>query len=937
MSNTVNNYTETDLGNISLNPRGEYDSSVEYEYLDAVSYQGGSYFCLAELETTITGIAPDAGRNSEHWQMIAAPGDMTPEYTAAYNNVINKAVQVEESRAAVELAQQEIEAVQTDVQQLHSDTVQTAQEAENSKNSAADSAQSAEQSRKTASESERNINGQIAGFDSRVSEAVEQSKEEINTTKQQAINTITKQQTTSVNTVKTEGEKIITRVGNDAKTVADDRATVEEATQTVLNNAQEVARNAQIVAGNTENAAASAESAKTSADNAAQSAKGVEDASKQIEQNKKDVDSLKEDLDNVEHCFNVSPNLYDINASGVLNGAYLNLSDGVSVISDASTANWRTSDYIDIDGHSTMYLYRNNSSGKLTALNARVYWYNESKIFINGKNTITSVVAIPEGAKYARISEEISIQYGYKCSLSTIDILKITDYGEIFSLKDEYYERGEGKNYDDIISKITNKMEFYSSPNLYNTEDETWENGYISQSGGSGAGDYKHKFFDVSEGDIFYSYYTDENGKLESDRTSSSSTWGMRWVTAYKSDGAIVADLGSANAIHTYVVPAGITRVCISVRTKYTTCLTKNIDLIGQPYIEQFAPYYRAKKEFIEGVDIDIPKSLNTAVFGDVGIRKTLTSASDTQINLEKNSVKKNKSLSFFSDIMSFDFVTVGHGKAEYGGNYVTVNNTEVIVYKYDYKASVVKTINHGLAILNNIGIIIKVANKGKADIVIVSNGHSIEINDVAWSGTNGQIFADIPSTTVLTNISFSWVCNDYKKNVWIFGDSYISVDNIERWTYYLLNWCGDNALFNAYPGETSAGAYPDLQNALEHGIPKYLVWCIGMNDKDSTTSINSGYKTYIEQIMLICKKYDIELILATIPNTSSIIHTFKNDFIRNSGYRYIDFAKAVGADSYPSTWYDGMMGSDKIHPSEKGAKALAMKAISDFPKFMIN
>lgn len=298
MSNTVNNYTETDLGNISLNPRGEYDDSAAYEYLDTVSYRGGSYFCLAELETTITGIAPDAGRNSEYWQMIAAPGDMTPEYTAAHNDVIKKAVQVETSRAAVELAQQEIEAVQTDVQQLHSDTVQAAQEAENSKNSAANSAQSAEQSRKTVSESEQNINGQIAGFDSRVSEAVEQSKEEINTTKQQAINTITKQQATSVNTVKTEGEKIITRVGNDAKTVADDRATVEEATQTVLNNAQEVARNAQTVASNTENAAASAESAKTSADNAAQSAKSVEDASKQIEQNKKDVDSLKEDLSN---------------------------------------------------------------------------------------------------------------------------------------------------------------------------------------------------------------------------------------------------------------------------------------------------------------------------------------------------------------------------------------------------------------------------------------------------------------------------------------------------------------------------------------------------------------------------------------------------------------------------------------------------------------
>ena len=298
MSNTVNNYTETDLGNISLNPRGEYDDSAAYEYLDTVSYRGGSYFCLAELETTITGIAPDAGRNSEYWQMIAAPGDMTPEYTAAHNDVIKKAVQVETSRAAVELAQQEIEAVQTDVQQLHSDTVQAAQEAENSKNSAANSAQSAEQSRKTVSESEQNINGQIAGFDSRVSEAVEQSKEEINTTKQQAINTITNQQDASVNIVKTEGEKIITKMGNDAKTVADDRATVEEAAQTVLNNAQEVAQNTQTVASNTEKAAASAEGAKTSADNAAQSAKSVEDASKQIEQNKKDVDSLKEDLSN---------------------------------------------------------------------------------------------------------------------------------------------------------------------------------------------------------------------------------------------------------------------------------------------------------------------------------------------------------------------------------------------------------------------------------------------------------------------------------------------------------------------------------------------------------------------------------------------------------------------------------------------------------------
>lgn len=406
MSNTVNNYTETDLGNISLNPRGEYDSSVEYEYLDAVSYQGGSYFCLAELETTITGIAPDAGRNSEHWQMIAAPGDMTSEYTAAYNDVINKAAQVETSRAAVELAQQEIEAVQTDVQQLHSDTAQTAQEAENSKNSAANSAQSAEQSRKTVSESEQNINGQIAGFDSRVSEAVEQSKEEINTTKQQAINTITNQQTTSVNTVKTEGEKIITRVENDAKTVADDRATVEEATQTVLNNAQEVARNAQTVASNTKNAATSAEGAKTSADNAAQSAKSVEDASKQIEQNKKDVASLKEDIDIVRKKQN---DLLQVDLKNGLDestkkvGVYFNERNGEEL---QNVDHVIFEKYVEVEPNTTYTMWSDiGSTGTMKLCNDRIrfIFYNSNKEFEQGFNNIATVKT-SENTRYIRVS-----------------------------------------------------------------------------------------------------------------------------------------------------------------------------------------------------------------------------------------------------------------------------------------------------------------------------------------------------------------------------------------------------------------------------------------------------------------------------------------------------------------------------------------------------
>lgn len=231
------------------------------------------------------------------------------EFGQVMANFADSATQVAADRTAVEAAKASVEEMQLDVAQKQETATSNMNTAVEAAEKAKQSASDAEASKQAAAQSEQNINNtvtafdnhveeKIAGFDSRVFEAVEQSKEEINTAKQQAIDTITNQQDASVNIVKTEGEKIITKVGNDAKTVADDRATVEEATQTVLNNAQEVTQNTQTVASNTEKAAASAEGAKTSADNAAQSAKSVEDASKQIEQNKKDVDSLKEDLSN---------------------------------------------------------------------------------------------------------------------------------------------------------------------------------------------------------------------------------------------------------------------------------------------------------------------------------------------------------------------------------------------------------------------------------------------------------------------------------------------------------------------------------------------------------------------------------------------------------------------------------------------------------------
>lgn len=225
MSSTENNYQETDLGNISPNPRSEYDPSAQYEYLDLVSYQGGSYLCTVALGTKVSGTAPEAGKNTDTWQLLTLPGDLTPEYIAMHDDVANKAKQVEASRAAVEQSQQGVEAAQVDVQQLHSDTTEAAQQASDSRDNAAGYAFAAEQSRKTAKESEENVTAQVTGFDSHVTEKTSEAVQSVESARQTAVDTVIAQQNKSVQEVKDQTASYITEKEKDAKSEIDSHTT----------------------------------------------------------------------------------------------------------------------------------------------------------------------------------------------------------------------------------------------------------------------------------------------------------------------------------------------------------------------------------------------------------------------------------------------------------------------------------------------------------------------------------------------------------------------------------------------------------------------------------------------------------------------------------------------------------------------------------------
>ena len=311
---TENHYTETDLGNISLNPRGEYAPESFYEYLDTVNFGGGSYMCLAELGTKITGIPPVPGTNTEHWQILTLPGGLTPEYITMHDEVVEKSKQVEVSRAAVELSQSEIEAMQEDVAQLHKDTQDSAQSALASKNQAAGYASAADTSRQAAERAKQDIDAQIPNIDAKLQAALN----DIDDARQSANTAVKKQEELSVQAVKDQTGTYITEQKNLAKQeldqkvdsfnldvnaikkqVSDEGAKQVEAIQTAQTTAMkavETAKSEAVQAVKTEGAA---QTGNVTAEGAKQ-VQAVQTAAQeiiadreQINTNKKDISDLK--------------------------------------------------------------------------------------------------------------------------------------------------------------------------------------------------------------------------------------------------------------------------------------------------------------------------------------------------------------------------------------------------------------------------------------------------------------------------------------------------------------------------------------------------------------------------------------------------------------------------------------------------------------------
>ena len=269
------------------------------------------------------------------------------------------------------------------------------------------------------------------------------------------------------------------------------------------------------------------------------------------------------------------------------------------------------------------------------------------------------------------------------------------------------------------------------------------------------------------------------------------------------------------------------------------------------------------------------------------------------------NSLKKSFTLNFRGTITSFNSIKLGSTNT-----YAVVNDTNIIFTANN----VTQTSAHGLTISNNINLSIKFNGSEEADVILVSDGELYTHTFTNYKNKAKEQYSIYSDESELTNCKLSWFCCDIKKDIWIFGDSYLGyTDN--RWLYYLAEEGYDkNALIDAYPGESGAISVSSFENLLQFGKPKIAVYMLGMNDGNDGDVSPSTWRTPRETFVTLCNNNGITPVFALIPSVPTIKHEQKNNWVLTNNYRYIDFYNAVGSNS-SGTWYTGMLSSDNIHP----------------------
>lgn len=358
---------------------------------------------------------------------------------------------------------------------------------------------------------------------------------------------------------------------------------------------------------------------------------------------------------------------------------------------------------------------------------------------------------------------------------------------------------------------------------------------------------------------------------------------------------------------------------------------------------EVIAQYKNNEWQFI-GIEIKKEVKINPC-YSSLGLESGVIKA-DTLSNGElvltdyPQFLKRNATVSFGATISTFSQVKVG-----VKGGYFCLAQIDSTNISIIHNTGTIKTEAHGLNISGWIDVVLKVEELNVEISIHSLDGYKKITATLPFRELYGRPTLEVDENTTLTDVSLRGYCDDFQKSIWFVGDSYTSCTKV-RWTGQMLEFGINNWMLLGVAGGKSKDLYEDLLLALKYGTPTYLVWCMGMNDKDNS-SLNTDYKKYFELVKAKCDELGVVMIPATVPCVKTSAHptyavdnSYKNAFIKASGLRYVDLAKAVGGDTFTDdAWYEGYLETKSpwIHTTELGAKAQMAQIIRDFPEILRN
>ncbi|MBK5719774.1 hypothetical protein JGH11_02685 [Dysgonomonas sp. Marseille-P4677] len=272
--------------------------------------------------------------------------------------------------------------------------------------------------------------------------------------------------------------------------------------------------------------------------------------------------------------------------------------------------------------------------------------------------------------------------------------------------------------------------------------------------------------------------------------------------------------------------------------------------------------------------------------------------------------------------------IRIGKGRDIYQGSYVEIDSINIYVYTVTNPTSLVKTILHGIKIDKNLNIDIS-QKYNQTTINLTSNNESFSLVTDLFIGNDGIFVESLNGTYTVASLSFD-AKTDCTKDILYIADSYGGASSVERIAGNLYIKKGVQSFMTSnFSGGNCYDLYALLKEAVRFSKPRYVIWGSGMNDNSFAT-----WKSITEQAITLIEKSGAEPILITIPSVPTRDKTEINTYVRASGYRYIDFSLAVSDDA--GNWFDGFLNqTDKVHPTEKGADALAKRFLEDFPELL--